>query len=103
LAREDARDAAFEALKVELEEAMTRALAGHQSTVPGYTYSNGLKEVDTPAADAVQACLDNHGCAGALMLALRESNCPIVEAFRKLVVAQYINDTADTLADLRSE
>ena len=102
LDRIDAANASLEDIQAELTRDMQRALAGLQAHVPGYAFGGSTaREVLQSAADEVQATLDYMECAQALMLALKDSTCPLVAKLRTAVVERYVKDTAERLADVR--
>lgn len=98
--REARNDARIEALNEELEHAMTHGLAGFAAGVPSYRFGSGgthFVKVETTqtAADAVLEALQSLEPMHALMMALKDSACPLVAKLRAEVVKQYVADNAE--------
>ncbi len=97
-------DAGLEDLHAELTNDMQRALAGLQTHVPGFDgcTRDGLpREVLKSPADQVVSAMDRMKCAEALMLVLKDSTCPLVAKLRREVVAGYVAENADSIAEAR--
>lgn len=104
LGRIEAADSALEELHAELTNDMQRALAGLQNAVPSFAggTSTGLpREVLRATADEVYGTLDFCEVMGELMLALKDSTCPIVAKLRHAVIKRYVNENADSIAEAR--
>lgn len=103
-AKADAADAVMADLHAELTNDMQRALAGLQNAVPSFAggTSTGLpREVLKSVADEVIEALDRMACAEALMLVLKDSACPLVAKLRHAVVAGYVENNLDSIAEAR--
>jgi len=101
-AREARNDERVRSLNEELEHAMTQGLAGFAAGVPSYRFgSDGTHfvkvETTQTAADAVLEALQSLEPAHALMMALKDSACPLVAKLRAEVVKQYVNDNAECI------
>lgn len=104
IAKIERADAALEDLHAELTNDMQRALAGLQNAVPSFAggTSTGLpREVLRATADEVYGTLDFCEVMGELMLALKDSTCPIVAKLRHAVIKRYVNENADSIAEAR--
>lgn len=102
LARKEAADSALEDLHAELANDMQKALAGLQKHVPGFDgYGSVPREVLKSPADQVVSAIDRMTCAEALMLVLKDSACPLVAKLRREVVAGYVAENADYIAEAR--
>lgn len=94
----------LEDLHAELTNDMERALAGLQNAVPSFAggTSTGLpREVPRATADEVYGTLDFCEVMGELMLALKDSTCPLVAKLRHAVIKRYVNENADSIAEAR--
>lgn len=94
----------LEDLHAELTNDMQRALAGLQNAVPSFAggTSTGLpREVLRATADEVYGTLDFCEVMGELMLALKDSTCPLVAKLRHAVIKRYVNENADSIAEAR--
>ena len=99
-ARNEANDARIAAIAEELHHAMTQGLAGFVAGVPSYRMgSDGAfsRKVETTqtAADAILETLQSLEPMHALMMALKDSSCPLVAKLRAAVVKQYVADNAE--------
>ena len=99
-AREARNDERVRSLNEELEHAMTQGIAGFAAGVPSYRFGSGgthFAKVETTqsAADAVLDALQSLEPAHALMMALKDSACPLVAKLRAEVVKQYVADNAE--------
>jgi len=95
-------DAGLEELHAELTNDMQRALAGLQTHVPGFDgFGSMPREVLKSPADQVVSAMDRMACAEALMLVLKDSTCPLVAKLRREVVAGYVAENADSIAEAR--
>lgn len=99
-AREARNDERVRSLNEELEHAMTQGLAGFAAGVPSYRFgSDGTHfvkvETTQTAADSVLEALQSLEPAHALMMALKDSACPLVAKLRAEVVKQYVADNAE--------
>ena len=95
-------DAGLEDIHAELTNDMQRALAGLQGHVPGFDgYGLRPREVLKSAADEVVSALDHMTCAEVLMLALKDSACPLVAKLRHAVIDRYVENNADVIAEVR--
>ena len=99
-AREARNDERVRSLNEELEHAITQGLAGFAAGVPSYRFgsdgTNFVKvETTQTAADAVLEALQSLEPAHALMMALKDSACPLVAKLRAEVVKQYVADNAE--------
>lgn len=95
-------DAGMEDLHAELTNDMERALAGLQTHVPGFDgFGSVPREVLKSPADQVVSAMDRMTCAEALMLVLKDSTCPLVAKLRREVVAGYVAENADYIAEAR--
>ena len=99
-AREARNDERVRSLNEELEHAITQGLAGFAAGVPSYRFgSDGTHfvkvETTQTAADAVLEALQSLEPAHALMMALKDSACPLVAKLRAEVVKQYVADNAE--------
>lgn len=102
LAGKDAADAVMADLHAELTNDMERALAGLQTHVPGFDgYGSVPREVLKSPADQVVSAMDRMTCAEALMLVLKDSACPLVAKLRREVIAGYVAENADYIAEAR--
>lgn len=92
----------LEDIHAELTNDMQRALAGLQSHVPGFDgFGSMPREQPKSPADEVISALDRMTCAEALMLVLKDSACPLVAKLRRDVVAGYVANNADSIAEAR--
>jgi hypothetical protein len=98
----EANDARIAAIAEELTHAMTQGLAGFAAGVPSYRsfYDPGFAEaakVETTqtAGDGVLEALQSLEPMHALMMALKDSACPLVAKLRAEVVKQYVADNAE--------
>ena len=103
-AREARNDERVRSLNEELEHAITQGLAGFAAGVPSYRdgyvmdapfISHRKVETTQTAADAVLESLQSLEPAHALMMALKDSACPLVAKLRAEVVKQYVADNAE--------
>ena len=95
-------DAGLEDIHAELTNDMERALAGLQSHVPGFDgFGSVPREVLKSPADQAVLAVDRAPCAEALMLVLKDSTCPLVAKLRREVVAGYVANNADSIAEAR--
>ena len=99
-AREARNDDRVRSLNEELEHAITQGLAGFAAGVPSYRFgSDGTHfvkvETTQTAADAVLESLQSLEPMHALMMALKDSACPLVAKLRAEVVKQYVADNAE--------
>lgn len=97
-------DAGLEDIHAELTNDMQRALAGLQNAVPSFAGGTSTavpREVLRSAADEVYSALDFCEVMGELMLALKDSECPLVAKLRLAVIKRYVNETADCIAEAR--
>ena len=99
-AREARNDERVRLLNEELEHAITQGLAGFAAGVPSYRFGSGgthFVKVETTqtAADAVLEALQSLEPMHALMMALKDSACPLVAKLRAEVVKQYVADNAE--------
>ena len=99
-ARTEANDARIAAIAEELHHAMTQGIAGFAAGVPSYRFgSDGTHfvkvETTQTAADAVLEALQSLEPMHALMMALKDSACPLVAKLRAEVVKQYVADNAE--------
>ena len=101
-AREARNDERVRSLNEELEHAITQGLAGFAAGVPSYRNFYDPRLVETAkvettqtAADAVLEALQSLEPAHALMMALKDSACPLVAKLRAEVVKQYVADNAE--------
>jgi len=99
-AREARNDERVRSLNEELEHAITQGLAGFSAGVPSYRFgSDGTHfvkvETTQTAAYAVLEALQSLEPARALMMALKDSACPLVAKLRAEVVKQYVADNAE--------
>ena len=106
-AREARNDERVRGLNEELEHAMTQGLAGFAAGVPSYRFgSDGTHfvkvETTQTAADAVLEALQSLEPAHALMMALKDSACPLVAKLRAEVVKQYVADNAEGIDAARN-
>jgi len=106
-AREARNDERVRSLNEELEHAMTQGLAGFAAGVPSYRFgSDGTHfvkvETTQTAADAVLEALQSLEPAHALMMALKDSACPLVAKLRAEVVKQYVADNAEGIDAARN-
>ena len=106
-AREARNDERVRSLSEELEHAMTQGLAGFAAGVPSYRFgSDGTHfvkvETTQTAADAVLESLQSLEPAHALMMALKDSACPLVAKLRAEVVKQYVADNAEGIDAARN-
>lgn len=106
-AREARKDERVRSLNEELEHAITQGLAGFAAGVPSYRFgSDGTHfvkvETTQTAADAVLEALQSLEPAHALMMALKESACPLVAKLRAEVVKQYVADNAEGIDAARN-
>jgi len=106
-AREARNDERVRSLNEELDHAMTQGLAGFAAGVPSYRFgSDGTHfvkvETTQTAADAVLEALQSLEPAHALMMALKDSACPLVAKLRAEVVKQYVADNAEGIDAARN-
>jgi len=106
-AREARNDERVRSLNEELEHAITQGLAGFAAGVPSYRFgSDGTHfvkvETTQTAADAVLEALQSLEPAHALMMALKDSACPLVARMRAEVVKQYVADNAEGIDAARN-
>jgi len=106
-AREARNDERVRSLNEELEHAITQGLAGFAAGVPSYRFgSDGTHfvkvETTQTAADAVLETLQSLEPGHALMMALKDSACPLVAKLRAEVVKQYVNDNAEGIDAARN-
>ena len=106
-AREARNDERVRSLNEELEHAITQGLAGFAAGVPSYRFgsdgTNFVKvETTQTAADAVLEALQSLEPAHALMMALKDSACPLVAKLRAEVVKQYVADNAEGIDAARN-
>jgi len=106
-AREARKDERVRSLNEELEHAITQGLAGFAAGVPSYRFgSDGTHfvkvETTQTAADAVLEALQSLEPAHALMMALKDSACPLVAKLRAEVVKQYVADNAEGIDAARN-
>ena len=106
-AREARNDERVRSLNEELEHAITQGLAGFAAGVPSYRFgSDGTHfvkvETTQTAADAVLEALQSLEPAHALMMALKDSACPLVAKLRADVVKQYVADNAEGIDEARN-
>ena len=106
-AREARNDERVRILSEELEHAITQGLAGFAAGVPSYRFgSDGTHfvkvETTQTAADAVLEALQSLEPAHALMMALKDSACPLVARMRAEVVKQYVADNAEGIDAARN-
>jgi len=106
-AREARNDERVRGLNEELEHAITQGLAGFAAGVPSYRFgSDGTHfvkvETTQTAADAVLEALQSLEPAHALMMALKDSACPLVAKLRAEVVKQYVADNAEGIDAARN-
>lgn len=95
-------DAGLEDLHAELTNNMERALAGLQTHVPGFDgFCSVPREALKSPADQVVQAIDRAPCAEALMLVLKDSACPLVAKLRREVIAGYVAENADYIAEAR--
>ena len=96
-AREARNDERVRSLNEELEHAITQGLAGFAAGVPNYVIGSSWSKSETTqtAADAVLEALQSLEPAHALMMALKDSACPLVAKLRAEVVKQYVADNAE--------
>lgn len=100
ISRTEANDARIAAIAEELQHAMTKGLAGFAAGVPSYRFgSDGTHfvkvETTQTAADAALEAMQSLEPAHALMMALKDSACPLVAKLRAEVVKQYVADNAE--------
>ena len=107
-AREARNDERVRSLNEELEHAMTQGLAGFAAGVPSYRtvydprFAESAKvETTQTAADAVLEALASLEPMHALMMALKDSACPLVAKLRAAVVKQYVEDNAEGIDQAR--
>lgn len=99
-----ARGERFAELQNELAHEMRKALSGLTSFVPGTQIVQGTlsrREVLRSAAEEVLEGLDHMACMEALMLALKDSACPLVGKLRGALIDAYVRDNADDVAEAR--
>ena len=106
-AREARNDERVRSLNEELEHAITQGLAGFAAGVPSYRSGSAgthFVKVETTqtAADAVLEALQSLEPAHALMMALKDSACPLVAKLRAEVVKQYVADNAEGIDAARN-
>lgn len=106
-AREARNDERVRSLNEELEHAITQGIAGFAAGVPSYRFgSDGTHfvkvETTQTAADAVLEALQSLEPAHALMMALKDSACPLVAKLRAEVVKQYVADNAEGIDAARN-
>jgi len=106
-AREARNDERVRSLNEELDHAMTQGIAGFAAGVPSYRFgSDGTHfvkvETTQTAADAVLEALQSLEPAHALMMALKDSACPLVARMRAEVVKQYVADNAEGIDAARN-
>ena len=106
-AREARNDERVRSLNEELEHAITQGLAGFAAGVPSYRFgSDGTHfvkvETTQTAADAVLEALQSLEPGHALMMALKDSACPLVAKLRAEVVKQYVADNAEGIDAARN-
>ncbi len=106
-AREARNDERVRGLNEELDHAMTQGLAGFAAGVPRYRFgSDGTHfvkvETTQTAADAVLDALQSLEPMHALMMALKDSACPLVAKLRAEVVKQYVADNAEGIDAARN-
>ncbi len=106
-AREYRNDERVRGLNEELEHAITQGLAGFAAGVPSYRFgSDGTHfvkvETTQTSADAVLEALQSLEPAHALMMALKDSACPLVAKLRAEVVKQYVADNAEGIDAARN-
>ena len=101
-AKIESADAELAEICAELTNDMERALAGLQSRVPGFDgFGSVPREVLKSPADQVVQAIDRAPCAEALMLVLKDSTCPLVAKLRREVIAGYVAENADCIAEAR--
>jgi len=100
----EGNDARIAAIAEELHHAMTQGLAGFAAGVPSYRNFYDPRLVETAkvettqtSADAVLEALQSLEPAHALMMALKDSACPLVAKLRAEVVKQYVADNAEDI------
>lgn len=96
----EANDARIAAIAEELHYAMTQGMSGFAARVPSYRNAYGFAqsvkvETTQTAADAVIEVLQSLEPMHALMMALKDSACPLVAKLRAAVVKQYVADNAE--------
>jgi len=106
-AREARNDERVRSLNEELDHAMTQGIAGFAAGVPSYRFrSDGTHfvkvETTQTAAYAVLEALQSLEPARALMMALKDSACPLVAKLRAEVVKQYVADNAEGIDAARN-
>jgi hypothetical protein len=97
-------DFEFAALHAELANDMQRAMAGLQNAVPGVCGGSrdGLpREVLHSPADEIVQAVDRSECIEALMLVLKDSDCPMVARLRGALVTGYVANAVDGIAEAR--
>lgn len=99
-----ARGERFADLQNSLENDMRKALSGLISFVPGTQIVQGTlsrREVLRSAAEEVLEGLDHMAAMEALMLALKDSACPLVGKLRGALIDAYVRVVADDVAEAR--
>jgi hypothetical protein len=104
-AARDAADNELAAISAELRTKMAQALSGFISTVPSFRLiSNGHAiECESIVADEVSEALNEMEPMHYLLMALKDSPCPLVSKLRVSIINHYSNSTAERVAEARDE
>lgn len=113
-AARDVADDELSAIGAELRTKMAQALSGFTSTVPSYRivttklfvdgeieYRHHATECTSAVADEVSEALNEPQPMHCLLMALKDSTCPLVSKLRVSIINQYANSTAENVAEAR--
>jgi len=100
----ESADEQYTQIGLELAESMRQALSGFRSTVPSYRKNHHGQpvEYESIVADEVSEALCHLTPMHALMMALKDSACPLVATLRKAINDQYVLATVDAIDEARS-
>jgi hypothetical protein len=104
-AARDAADNELAAVSAELRTKMAQALSGFISTVPSFRIVSMSQtiECESIVADEVSEALQEMEPMHYLLMALKDSPCPLVSKLRVSIINQYAHSTAERVAEARDE
>jgi len=104
-AARDAADDELAAIGAELRTKMAQALSGFISTVPSFRIVSMSQtiECESIVADEVSEALQEMEPMHYLLMALKDSPCPLVSKLRVSIINQYAHSTAERVAEARDE
>lgn len=100
----DSADEQYTQIGLELADSMRMALSGWKSTVPSWRKNHHGQpiEFESIVADEVSEALSELEPMHALLMALKDSPCPLVAKLRKAVVHHYVTHTVEGIDEARS-